>query len=170
MRYGIAERDSDQPPDASRGGVPMSLGQARMSFGRCFRCRQYTQNEITGWRGMAKEFKTVCSRYLRRRVWLVCLVLLIGLSACGPMPTDPAPSSESRTGLSSPSASHSVPQNSPSSMTGWRQEGTSESVAVPGDLNDDASSEHDNWSVVQETAQLEYEAEQEERSGERKNR
>jgi hypothetical protein len=109
--------------------------------------------------------------------WRLCpqvrslsFVLLIGLSACGPMPTDPAPSVESRAGLSGASAAHSVPQNSPSSVTGGTQEGAAESVVAPGDQNDDASSEHDKSDVAQETAQLEYDAEQEERYSERKNR
>lgn len=47
--------------------------------------------------------------------WLLSLVLLMGLSACGPAPSDPAPSVESRTSLSGASASHPVPQDSPSS-------------------------------------------------------
>ena len=104
------------------------------------------------------------------RVWLLSLVLLIGLSACGPMPADPAASLESRTSLSGPSASHSVPQNSSSSMTERTQEGATESVVAPGDTTDDAGSEPDTWGVGQELAQSEYETEQEERSGERKNR
>ncbi len=103
-----------------------------------------------------------------QQVWLLSLVLLIGLSACGPMPADPAASLESRTSLSGPSTSHSVPQNSSSSMTERTQEGATESVVIPADLNDDAGSEPDNWSVVPEMAQSEYEAEQEERSDGRK--
>lgn len=105
-----------------------------------------------------------------QQVWLLSLVLLIGLSACGPMPADPAASLESRTSLSGPSASHSVPQNSSSSMPERTQEGATESVVAPGDTVDDAGSEPDNWGVGQELAQSEYETEQEERSGERKHR
>jgi hypothetical protein len=101
---------------------------------------------------------------------LLSSMLLIGLSACGPMPADPAANLESRTSLSGPSMSHSVPQNSSSSMTERTQEGATESVVAPGDTTDDVGSEPDTWSVAQETAQLEYEAEQEERSGEQKNR
>lgn len=45
---------------------------------------------------------------------LLSPVLLMGLSACGPAPSDPAPSVESRMSLSGASASHPVPQDSPS--------------------------------------------------------
>lgn len=105
-----------------------------------------------------------------QQVWLLSLVLLVGLSACGPMPADPAANLESRTSLSGPSTSPSVPQNSSSSMTERTQEGATESAVVPGDTTDDAGSEPDTWGVGQELAQSEYETEQEERSGERKNR
>ena len=46
---------------------------------------------------------------------LLSLVLVMGLSACGPAPSDPAPSVESRTDLSEVSGSHPLPQDSPSS-------------------------------------------------------
>ena len=105
-----------------------------------------------------------------QQVWLLSLVFLIGLSACGPMPADPAASLESRTSLREASASQSVPQNSSSSMIERTQEGATESVVAPGDTTDDAGSELDNWGVGQELAQSEYETEQEERSGERKHR
>lgn len=105
-----------------------------------------------------------------QQVWLLSLVLLVGLSACGPMPADPAANLESRTSLSGPSTSPSVPQNSSSSMTERTQEGATESAVVPGDTTDDAGSEPDTWGVGQELAQSEYETEQEERAGERKNR
>ncbi len=45
--------------------------------------------------------------------WLLSSVLLMGLSACGPAPSDPAPGVESRTSLSGVSASHPVPRESP---------------------------------------------------------
>ena len=47
--------------------------------------------------------------------WLLSPVLLIGLSACGPAPSDLAPGVESRTSLSGVSASHPIPRESPSS-------------------------------------------------------
>ncbi|MGQ0556285.1 MAG: hypothetical protein ACT4PN_10145 [Nitrospiraceae bacterium] len=47
--------------------------------------------------------------------WLLSPVLLMGLSACGPAPSDPAPGVESRTSLSGVSASHPIPRESPSS-------------------------------------------------------
>ena len=52
-----------------------------------------------------------------RSAFLGCLlspVLLMGLSACGPAPSDPAPSVGSHASLSGASASHPVPQNNPS--------------------------------------------------------
>ena len=48
-------------------------------------------------------------------MWLLSLLLLVGLSACGPASSDPSPSLESRASLSGPSESHPVSQNSPSS-------------------------------------------------------
>lgn len=47
--------------------------------------------------------------------WLLSPVLLMGLSACGPAPSDPAPGVESRTSLSGVSASYPIPRESPSS-------------------------------------------------------
>ena len=48
-------------------------------------------------------------------MWPLSLLLLVGLSACGPASSDPSPSLESRASLSGPSESHPVSQNSPSS-------------------------------------------------------
>ena len=48
-------------------------------------------------------------------MWPLSLLLLVGLSACGPASSDPSPSLESRASLSEPSESHPVSQNSPSS-------------------------------------------------------
>ena len=45
--------------------------------------------------------------------WLLSPVLLMGLSACGPVPSDPAPSVGSHVSLSGASASHPVPTESP---------------------------------------------------------
>lgn len=47
--------------------------------------------------------------------WLLSSVLLMGLSACGPAPSDPTPGVESRTSLSGVSASHPIPRESLSS-------------------------------------------------------
>ena len=49
-----------------------------------------------------------------RRAWLLGLVLLVGLSACGPAPSDHAPSLEPRASLGGPSESLPVLQHSPS--------------------------------------------------------
>ncbi len=47
--------------------------------------------------------------------WLLSLALSIGLSACGPAPSDPAPSVESHAGLNGTSAAHPAQQDRPSS-------------------------------------------------------
>lgn len=47
--------------------------------------------------------------------WLLSPVLLMGLFACGPAPSDPAPSVDARTDLRGVSTVPSVPQDSPSS-------------------------------------------------------
>lgn len=160
IQYDIREQYSGQFLGIDHDGVRMSLGQNWVLLGQHSRDCQYVQHEVTGWHGMDRKPGIVCS---------LSLASLIGLFACGPMPADPAPSLELRTSLSGASAPHSVSQNSQSSMTEWRQERVQESVVVPGGLNNEASSEHDDGSPVSVTEQLEYEAEQEERSGEQEN-
>ncbi len=57
-----------------------------------------------------------CLRVLCPRLaWRLNLLLLVGLSACGPAPSDHAPSLEPHTSLSWPSESQPASQNSPSS-------------------------------------------------------
>ena len=46
-------------------------------------------------------------------LWPLSLLLLIGLSACGPASSDPSPSLESRASLSGPSESQPASRNSP---------------------------------------------------------
>jgi hypothetical protein len=64
----------------------------------------------------------VRSRFLG---WLLSLALPIGLSACGPTPSDPAPSVESRTSLNGTSAAHPAQQDSPSSRNDLTKPATS---------------------------------------------
>ena len=57
-----------------------------------------------------------CLRVLCPRLaWCLSLLLLVGLSACGPAPSDHAPSLEPRASLGGPSESQPASQNSPSS-------------------------------------------------------
>lgn len=57
-----------------------------------------------------------CLRLLCPRLaWCLSLLLLVGLSACGPAPSDHAPSLEPRASLGGPSESQPASQNSPSS-------------------------------------------------------
>lgn len=57
--------------------------------------------------------------------WLLSLALPIGLSACGPALSDPAPSVESHASLNGASTSHPVPQESPSSRNDLTKPATS---------------------------------------------
>ena len=57
-----------------------------------------------------------CLRLLCPRLaWRLNLLLLVGLSACGPAPSDHAPSLEPRASLGGPSESQPASRNSPSS-------------------------------------------------------
>ena len=71
-----------------------------------------TQSERSEGMGALRSYQPVRSLCLR---WLLSPVLLMGLSACGPAPSDPAPSVDARTGLRGASTVPSVPQDSLSS-------------------------------------------------------
>ncbi len=96
----------------------------------------------------------------------VSVVLVMGLSACGPVPSDPAPSVESRASRSGLSEPHPVSLDSPSSMNGGTQKGTQVSVVVPENPNDDASIEQPDQDVIFEMEPLEDQTEPEERARE----
>jgi len=57
--------------------------------------------------------------------WLLSLALPIGLSACGPARSDPAPSVESHASLNGISAAHPAQQDSPSSRNDLTKPATS---------------------------------------------
>ncbi|MGZ8364913.1 MAG: hypothetical protein ACXW37_01005 [Nitrospira sp.] len=57
--------------------------------------------------------------------WLLSLALPIGLSACGPALSDPAPSVESHASLNGTSAAHPAQQDSPSSRNDLTKPATS---------------------------------------------
>lgn len=71
---------------------------------------------------MWRSFPSVLSPCLR---WLLSLALPIGLSACGPARSDPAPSVESHAILNGTSAAHPEQQDSPSSRNDLTKPATS---------------------------------------------
>ena len=162
MLDNIRKRVSDRDPNVARG-----IGPGRLSYLCGFVCGACLESAQRGLRLVSCVSPERSEGLGPFGAWWLSLVLLIGLPACGPMPADSAASLESRTGASKPSPSHSVAQTSSSSMTEGSQKGSLESAVSPADSGNDANSEYDNWSVGEETAQLENETEQEQNSSER---
>ena len=123
-----------------------------------------------------------CLRLLCPRLaWCLSLLLLVGLSACGPAPSDHAPSLEPRASLGGPSEARPASQNSPSSRNN-PVASASNPVPIPGQkeaavpLPDRLVSPDliaQRWAVAQESEPPEDEEEEEEEEemrGEREGR